>query len=486
MAGVIFSEKDKEQIVSHGLTVEKVEKQIANFTDGFGYLPVEAAAAVGNGIMRPAESEALRYRHVYETAAEELSVVKFVPASGAATRMFKDLFTFAADGVPNRASEMTVENLTRFAFYPALPEGIDGRDDRAKVEAVLEYGASLPKGLIYFHSYPDGPRTAFGEHLSEGAMYARTGDTVRLHFTISEEHRAGFESLLEQVRGRYEELYGVRYEVVFSVQDSGTDTIAVTPENEPFRNGDGSLLFRPAGHGALIENLNSIDADLIFIKNIDNVAPDHLKGDTVTYKKLIAGILLDLKRQKDEVISALENGTDADAAERAARLLEGPLCCRLPAGFAGLDDSQRRQLLLKLLDRPMRVCGMVPNEGEPGGGPFWAANPDGTSSLQIAEPSQVAPDKAHLLKEGTHFNPVDIVCAVKDHKGRKFDLREYSDPSTGFISEKSKDGRKLRAQELPGLWNGAMANWITVFAEVPVSTFTPVKEVIDLLRPEHQ
>ncbi|MCC8019412.1 MAG: DUF4301 family protein [Rikenellaceae bacterium] len=481
----MFSEKDKEQIVSHGLTVEKAEKQIADFIDGFGYLPVEAAAAVGSGIMRPSESEALRYRHAYDTAADDLSVVKFVPASGAATRMFKDLFTFAADGVPNSASEKTVANLDKFAFYPALPEGIDGRDDRAKVEAVLEYGAALPKGLIYFHSYPDGSRTAFGEHLSEGALYARTGDTVRLHFTISEEHRAGFETLLEQVRPRYEELYGVRYEVTFSVQDSGTDTIAVTPENEPFRNADGSLLFRPAGHGALIENLNSIDADIIFIKNIDNVAPDRLKGDTITYKKLIAGILLEMKRLKDEAVTALENREDG-AVDRAAGLLEGPLCCRLPAGFSGLDDGAKRQLLLKLLDRPMRVCGMVPNEGEPGGGPFWAANADGTSSLQIAEPSQVAPEKAHLLSEGTHFNPVDIVCAVKDHKGRKFDLREYTDPSTGFISEKSKDGRKLRALELPGLWNGAMANWITVFAEVPVSTFTPVKEVTDLLRPEHR
>lgn len=483
---MIFTELDKAQILEHGLTVEKVERQIENFKNGFGYLPVVGAAGLGSGIMNPSPAESDKYRDLYDESVDQLSVVKFVPASGAATRMFKDLFSFISDGELNTASRRTVEEITKYAFYPALPEGTEHKSPRDIVQAVLDYGASLPKGLIFFHSYGDGQRRAFEEHLAEGALYARCGDKVKIHFTISEEHRSGFESLLETVRETYENMFGVEYEISFSVQDSGTDTIAVTPGNEPFRNPDGSLLFRPAGHGALIENLNSIDADIIFIKNIDNVAPDRLKGDTVTYKKLIGGILLDLKARKDAIVDRLAGGADGETMDIARKFLEQELFCSMPESFESLGIEGKKAVLLKLLDRPMRVCGMVRNEGEPGGGPFRALNPDGTVSLQIAEPSQIAPDKAHLLKEGTHFNPVDIVCAVKDHKGRKFDLREYTDPSTGFISEKSKDGKKLQAQELPGLWNGAMADWLTVFAEVPVTTFTPVKEVTDLLRPEHQ
>ncbi|MCC8035165.1 MAG: DUF4301 family protein [Rikenellaceae bacterium] len=484
MRDLLFGDRDRDQIRSHGLTEEKVGKQIENFIKGFGYLPVEGAASVANGIIRPTEVQAEKYILEYDANSYGLTIVKFVPASGAATRMFKDLFSFVNTGKENQVAEKTVGGIENFAFYPALPGGIENSDERTVVEAVLRYGAHLPKGLIYFHSYPEGARTAFEEHLAEGAMYARSGNTVKVHFTISEEHRTGFEELVGKIKSRYEQKYGVTYDITFSVQDPATDTIAVTPSNEPFRNQDGTLLFRPAGHGALLENLNRIDADLIFIKNIDNVAPDRLKADTVRYKKLIGGVLLDLKKRADALATGLENGQAGISQVR--EFIENSLSCKLPDSFDTSGPESQKLLLLKLLDRPMRVCGMVKNEGEAGGGPFWVSNSDGTRSLQIAEPSQISPDKAHLLKEGTHFNPVDLVCAVKDRNGNKFDLTGFRDPATGFISEKSKDGKKLKAQELPGLWNGAMADWITLFVEVPVSTFSPVKEVTDLLRPEHQ
>ncbi len=300
---------------------------------------------------------------------------------------------------------------------------------------------------------------------------------MRIHFTVSPEHVAGFEELLAAKVPLYEKRFGVRYEISFSVQKPSTDTLAVNPDNTPFRQDDGTLLFRPAGHGALIENLNEIDADLIFIKNIDNVTTDARRGDTVRYKKVLAGVLLDLQGRAFEYLKALEVG--GAELEPIAEFIGKQLCVKLPAEY----DSA---LLRAVLDRPIRVCGMVRNEGEPGGGPFWVGNPDGTESLQIAESSQIAPDDLPLMQSATHFNPVDLVCGVRDSKGCKFDLRRYTDPATGFISSKSSGGRDLRAQELPGLWNGAMAKWNTVFVDVPVTTFSPVKVVQDLLRPQHQ
>ena len=300
---------------------------------------------------------------------------------------------------------------------------------------------------------------------------------ARLHFTVSPEHKQQVAELLNGVLPQYEKRYGIRYDISFSEQKASTDTIAVNPDNTPFRNEDGSLLFRPAGHGALIENLNAIDADIIFIKNIDNVTTESQRGDTVEYKQVLAGLLLDLQNRCHEILRGMDAG-EADMAQ-VARFIEQRLCVKLP-------EEYYAEMLRSILDRPIRVCGMVRNDGEPGGGPFWVANPDKTVSLQIAESSQISPEDSALLKQATHFNPVDLVCGVKDYKGRKFDLTKFTDPDTGFISEKSKDGRPLRAQELPGLWNGAMARWNTVFVQVPISTFTPVKVVCDLLRPQHQ
>lgn len=477
----MFTEKDLHQIEQHGLTREAVERQIENFRRGFPFLKVVRAASPGDGVVVVDAAAANAAQARYEQAAHGLSVVKFVPASGAATRMFKELFEFVNEGKRGKGIDTLLENIERFAFWPELKAVLpEGADDRTVVSCIVKQGLNYgqkPKGLVTFHAYPDGARKAVEEHLVEGAAYASTDGVARIHFTVSPEHRAGFESLLAEKVPLYEKRFGIRYEISFSVQKPSTDTIAVNPDNTPFRQEDGSLLFRPAGHGALIENLNEIDADIIFIKNIDNVTTDARRGDTIRYKKVLAGLLLELQEQAFAHLRALEAGT-ADLAEVAA-FVEQRLCVKLPAAY----DAA---LLRAVLDRPIRVCGMVRNEGEPGGGPFWVANPDGTESLQIAESSQISPDDMPLMKSATHFNPVDLVCGVRTSQGGKFDLRRYTDPSTGFISSKSSGGRELRAQELPGLWNGAMARWNTVFVDVPITTFSPVKVVQDLLRPQHQ
>lgn len=477
----MFTEKDLQQIEKHGLTPDAVERQLENFRRGFPFLKVVRAASPGDGVMVVGDAEAAAAVARYEREADRLGIVKFVPASGAATRMFKELFEFVNEGKRGKGIDTLLDNIGRFAFWPELKAVLPpDADDKATVRAIVKDGLGYgqkPKGLVTFHAYPEGARKAVEEHLVEGAVYAAARGVARIHFTVSPEHIAGFETLLAEKVPVYEQRFGIRYDISFSVQKPSTDTLAVNPDNTPFRQDDGTLLFRPAGHGALIENLNEIDADLIFIKNIDNVTTDARRGDTVRYKKVLAGVLLDLQGRAFEYLKALEVG--GAELEPIAEFIEKQLCVKLPAEY----DSA---LLRAVLDRPIRVCGMVRNEGEPGGGPFWVGNPDGTESLQIAESSQIAPDDLPLMQSATHFNPVDLVCGVRDSKGCKFDLRRYTDPATGFISSKSSGGRDLRAQELPGLWNGAMAKWNTVFVDVPVTTFSPVKVVQDLLRPQHQ
>ena len=477
----MFTEKEREQIEAHGLTVEQVELQIENFRKGFPYLKVVSAASPADGILTLSPEEVAAAVSRYEAEAPKLKIQKFVPASGAATRMFKELFEFVNEGKRGAGIDQLIDNLDKFAFYPELQQFVtEDADDKAKVEAIVKsglcYGAK-PKGLVTFHAYPEGNRKAVEEHLAEGAMYASSNGVAKIHFTVSPEHIEGFRALLDEKLAQYEEQFGIKYEISFSVQKSSTDTIAVNPDNTPFRTDEGNLLFRPAGHGALIANLNEIDADIIFVKNIDNVTTDARKGDTITYKKALAGILVGLQAEAVEHLAALNAGC-ADV-QKVAKFIEERLCVKLPAEY----DAA---LLCSILDRPIRVCGMVRNEGEPGGGPFWVANPDGTQSLQIAESSQIAPEDMPLMKSATHFNPVDLVCGVRKANGEKFDLTQYTDPETGFISSKSSGGRELRAQELPGLWNGAMAKWNTIFVDVPISTFSPVKVVQDLLRPQHQ
>ena len=477
----MFSKEDLQQIEQHGLTQAQVEQQIENFRKGFPYLKIVRAAAAGDGVLVMIDEQIAQAEARYNDVAANIKVVKFVPASGAATRMFKELFEYVNDDKRTPGIDKLLDNIEKFAFWPELSKYImpDSPDEEI-VESIVKTGlcyGSKPKGLVTFHSYPEGNRKAVEEHLVEGALYARSGDEVYIHFTVSSEHMGGFWDVLGATQPYYEERFGVKYNVSFSVQKPSTDTIAVNPDNTPFRTDDGKLLFRPAGHGALIENLNDIDADIIFVKNIDNVTTDERRGDTVKYKKALAGLLLELQEQAFEYLKVLEVG-GADL-EPIAKFVEEKLCVKLP-------EDYNTELLKAVLNRPIRVCGVVRNQGEPGGGPFWVSSADGTESLQIAESSQIAPVDMHLIQSATHFNPVDLVCGVKDSRGRKFDLTKYTDPETGFISSKSSGGRDLRAQELPGLWNGAMANWNTVLVEVPITTFSPVKVVQDLLRPEHQ
>lgn len=474
---------------AHGLTEAAVEEQLEHFRRGFPYSEIVRPAVAGDGVVCLDEAALRRLEARYEAASRTERIVKFVPASGAATRMFKGLYEFLSSGREDGATAEVLASLDRFAFGARLRAILPaGASARQTVEAIvgepgLGYG-SLPKALILFHAYADAPRTALEEHLVEGAAYACSDGEVNIHFTVSPEHRAGFEALLEEVLPRYAARYGVHYRIGMSEQKPSTDTVAVNPDNTLFRQADGSLLFRPAGHGALIENLNELQADIVFVKNIDNVTTDARRGDTIRYKRALAGLLVELREELFALLRRADAGDTTEAwAAQAERFLRERLSLVLPASVAAAD---RVAWLRRMLDRPLRVCGMVRNEGEPGGGPFWVANADGTQTLQIAESSQISPDDMHLMKDATHFNPVDLVCGVRRADGTKFDLTKYVDPETGFISSKSSGGRELRAQELPGLWNGAMAHWNTVFVDVPVSTFSPVKVVQDLLRPQHR
>lgn len=507
----MLTHEDKELLAKKGISEEKIAEQLACFEKGFPFLKLSAAASVENGgIMLAAEADQQRYLAAWDAyKAGDKKIVKFVPASGAASRMFKNMFEFlGADyNVPTTDFEKKFfDHIHNFAFYNDLNaacmdntgKNIDAliaeKNYKAVVANLLEaaglnYG-SLPKGLLKFHRYADGVRTPLEEHLVEGALYAagKSGD-VFVHFTVSTEHRELFQKLVDSKAAEYAAKYGVNYHISFSEQKPSTDTVAADMENKPFRDKDGKLLFRPGGHGALIENLNDLDADVVFIKNIDNVVPDRLKDDTVTYKKLLAGVLVTLQKQAFEYLKLLDSGSYRhDELENIIRFVQQQLHCRR-ADLKDLEDADLVIYLRKKLNRPMRVCGMVKNVGEPGGGPFLAYNPDGTVSLQILESSQIDmndAEKKAMFEKGTHFNPVDLVCAVRNYKGEKFNLLNYVDKATGFISYKSKNGKDLKALELPGLWNGSMSDWNTVFVEVPLSTFNPVKTVNDLLREQHQ
>ena len=506
----MFSKEDIAQFATRGISVEQAEKQLYEFRTGFPYLELDAAASVSNGILLMSDSQAKSYIDAWEEyRAENHKITKFVPASGAASRMFKDLFAFldADYSEPQTPFEKKFfAEIEKFAFFSELNsvcarnEGngvlklIESKNYKAVVSNLLEakglnYGA-LPKGLLKFHRYGKTSRTPLEEHLVEGALYASSADShVNLHFTVSPEHRELFRTLSSTVCEEMSRRYGLVYNINFSEQKPSTDTIAADADNNPFRNDDGTILFRPGGHGALIANLNEIDSDIVFIKNIDNVVPDHLKNDTVIFKKLIAGVLVSLQAKNFVYLRLLDSGNyDRSRLNDMVAFLENTFCCRKD----GTDKMSDRELVSYLrgkFNRPMRVCGMVRNVGEPGGGPFIARNSDDSFSLQILESSQIDMSNAEskrMFCEGTHFNPVDIVCGIRDYNGQKFDLMKYVDQSTGFISSKSKNGRELKALELPGLWNGAMSDWNTVFVEVPLSTFNPVKTVNDLLREQHQ
>ncbi len=499
----MLTQQDLKQLAQKGISEQQIETQLGQFKTGFPFLKLEAAAAIGHGIVAPDATAGRKYVETWQQyKAAGRKVVKFVPASGAASRMFKDMFAFVDADYDKPTTDFEkkyFDNIQKFAFYQELDAVCQKNEGKGVKELMaagnykavaanmlkaegLNYG-QLPKGLLLFHNYPEGPRTPMEEHLVEGALYAASNGEAHVHFTVSHEHMELFKQKVAQKADYYAKKYGIHYDISFSEQKPSTDTVAANPDGTPFRNSDGSLLFRPGGHGALIENLNEIDADIIFVKNIDNVVPDRLKQDTVAWKQIIAGVLVSLQQKAFEYLRLLDAGANDAQLKEMAEFVEKCLCVN-PMG-AKVDADYLR----KKLNRPMRVCGVVKNVGEPGGGPFLTYNQDGTVSLQILESSQI--DKSNkeymeMFTKGTHFNPVDLVCAVKNYKGEAFDLPKYVDPTTGFISQKSKSGKELQALELPGLWNGAMSDWSTVFVEVPLSTFNPVKTVNDLLRDQHQ
>ena len=505
----MLSTDDLKLLAEKGITEQQIQHQLQQFREGFPYLKLRAAAAIGNGIIAPSDTECQALVEAWDDyKAEGHHITKFVPASGAASRMFKNMFEFrdGAHDAPQSDFERTYfDHIENFAFYPALDdacqvlygEGVQALIVAGRYKDVvnamldedgLNYG-QLPKGLLQFHAYEDCARTPLEEHLVEAALYAVSNGQTDVHFTVSTEHRQLFEELVERVLPIYEEKYKIRYKVSFSEQKPSTDTLAATMDNEPFRTDDGRLLFRPGGHGALIQNLSDLDSDIVFIKNIDNVVPDRLKPATTLWKQVIAGVLVNAQRQTFEYLRHLDAGNVGQAElQEMCHFLRHDLCTEVP-GITEMTEEQLIGVLYQKFNRPMRVCGVVKNVGEPGGGPFLAFNADGSVSPQILESSQIDahnPAYMAMFTGGTHFNPVDLVCAIRDYQGNRFDLPHYVDPATGFISYKSKNGKELKALELPGLWNGAMSDWSTIFVEVPLETFNPVKTVNDLLREQHQ
>jgi hypothetical protein len=481
---------DEKILQDRGIRPDELLKHRRMIERGFPFVRLHGNAEPGKHIkvLTPGERDAFRDRYA---ADEELEVMKFVPASGAASRMFKELFGFLEDQAPSETVKAFIDNLDRYPFFGELRDqsGLNFAEGNAIGKRAIEfllseegmnYGA-MPKGLIPFHRYPDGHhRTAFEEHFHEGAMYAKKKNVVKLHFTIPHENTEEVKDHLQGIMAALSERYETRFEVETSIQKPSTDTPALYSDGTGFvRKEDGQLLFRPAGHGALIENLNDLDSDLIFVKNIDNVVPDRLKPLTVEYKEVLAGMLLEVRE-----------GIHMHCRAFASRAFDRDDCLGFISKWFGEDCSTYSdQELFAQLNRPLRVCGMVKNEGEPGGGPFLVAEPTGNPSLQIVEKAQI--DKADeaqqaILNAATHFNPVDLVLSVKDHEGKKFDLLEYRNEQTGMVVDKTFEGRQIKALELPGLWNGAMHYWNTIFVEVPLETFNPVKTVFDLQRPNHR
>ena len=507
----MLTSEDLKNIEKRGISKEMIEAQLQRFESGFPFLKINSVATVGNGIVKLSAEDLAKCLTAWkEFQNTGHAIEKFVPASGAASRMFKNMFAFATSGntVPTTDFEKQYfEHISKFAFYPDLNKACVKLYNKnvqelmaagqyvEVVKAMLDAGGLnygfLPKALLKFHKAAGGKaHTPLEEHLEEGAQYAADKQkVVHLHFTVSPEHRGAFEKLLAEKQSLYEQVWGVKYDVSMSEQKASTDTIAVNVDNSVYRDADGELLFRPAGHGALLENLNEREATVVFIKNIDNVVPSKLRSTTVKYKRAIAGYLVQIQAKVAEMLTRLEHKTycEKDLKEMLS-YLENELSIHYDAA-RDMGEEELAAYIERKLNRPIRVCGMVKNEGEPGGGPYVAYNADGSCSPQILEAAQIDASNADavaLMQSGTHFNPVDLVCYLKDYKGNKFDLKQYVDSETGLISMKSKGGVEIKALELPGLWNGSMSDWITVFVEVPIETFNPVKTVNDLLREQHQ
>lgn len=513
-----FLDTDLKQLKHKGITKKTVEKQLIRLKNGMSYSDLIAAATLKKGIESFDENEIKDYVELYETNQDKLSIVKFVPASGAASRMFKFLFQFLkkydpdAQTIKEYAERQNdtlilsfIENLEAFPFYNEVILQLkktnleyDGLSSDQKhllfVKTMLDTNALnysfFPKGLLPFHKYGRESITAFQEHLFESTLYACSNGSANLHFTVSKQHHNYFLEVLHQIKNSLEQKTNTTFKVSFSYQKEATETVALTNKDKVYRTDDDSILFRPAGHGALLENLNDLDNDLVFIKNIDNIVVSNKNIEVSKYKKLLAGVLLDVQKEVFSNLHKLDKGhlTQADF-KLIALFLRYRLNVPIVQNFDALTAEQKTVFLKEKLNRPIRVCGMVKNEGEPGGGPFWVKDKTGSISLQIVEFAQIdfrRKNQQELVYKATHFNPTDLVCGVKNYKGEKFNLLDFVDPEAAFITMKTQNGTEIKALELPGLWNGSMAYWNSIFVEVPLETFNPVKTVNDLLKPAHQ
>lgn len=504
----MFSQKDLKQIGSKGIHIDEINQQIKHFHQGFPPSDITMPATCGKGIAALSDGDEQHYLDVFLDNAPDFRMCRFIPASGAATRMFKDLYG-ALEKLEGRSRSEQEEwiqdhaelkqffrKLEKYPFYEDLGLNENTRPDEVLRQVLTEEGLNYgnkPKGLLKFHKYSARDRrTAFEEHVREAVKYCASRQRmVRIHLTVSPDHLDGFQTEAARIVPSVEKETGMNIDLSFSFQKPETDTLAVDLDNRPFRNSDGSLLFRPAGHGALIRNLDALESDLVFISNIDNVAPDDRKNTRVKYKQILGGVLLEVRSKVFYYLQQLngEEKVEKTRLDSMVNYLHERLGIAIPDRLEDWDASELRKWLIASMNRPIRVCGMVRNEGEPGGGPFYVRSESGEVSLQIVESSQIDmknPEKALLVRESTHFNPVDLVCSIRDYQGKKFNLTHYVDHNTGFISEKSVGGKSLKALELPGLWNGAMARWLTLFVEVPIETFSPVKTVFDLIRKEHR
>lgn len=508
-----FSKKDLKSIENQGITLNVVQEQLTRFQQGFPPANLTNIVSPGNGVKVLNEPEIEALTNYYANVSSQKQIYKFVPASGAASRMFRPLFGWLQD--PEVAMKKDGDNLNtffqqirKFAFYESLSKKL--LEEGKHIEQLLKkknyapilqsllndtglgYG-QLPKALLKFHKYTDRSRTAIEEHLVEGANYCVGANrTVNLHITLSDQHIASFEKHMDEVQRYYEDLYNVTFQISISTQNTATNTIAVTPDNQPFRDENGELVFRPGGHGALLENLNQIDADIVFIKNVDNVVPDRLKPTTFKYKKVLGGLLCEYQKKIFDYLREIDQGTENELSlaleNELTDFFQKELCLILPTSFQQWTGFEKKDYIYQKLNRPLRMCGIVETSGKTGGGPYWVLNTDNSISLQLVESPQIDmtnPIYKEIYETSTYFNITDLACAFRDYRGKKFDLMKYRDKETGFISQKSKNGRDLKALELPGLWNGSMADWNTIFIEVPTITFNPVKTVTDLLNDAH-
>ncbi|GAB1858241.1 hypothetical protein MHTCC0001_30780 [Flavobacteriaceae bacterium MHTCC 0001] len=514
----MFTATDKTQFEGKGITLDQINAQVSLLKNGMSFSNLVSAATIGKGIESYSASEIEDIISYYETKKEDVNIVKFVPASGAASRMFKFLFQFLNNFDPSNETIASyaekqndklivtfAENLESFPFYEEVLSKVkvkhadfDGlsKDEKclAIVKTMLEEDglnySFLPKGLLPFHKYEDGAITAFQEHLFEATLYASSGNTANLHFTVSEKHHEYFKSELEGFKANLEAETNVKFNVSYSYQKEATETLALTMDDDIFRDEDGSILFRPGGHGALLQNLNELDNDIVFIKNIDNIVVADKNVKISEYKKLLGGVLLKAQEQVFEFLRDLDKeDVSEEKLHEITKFVSSRINVVINEGFDDYTVEEKKAYLKDKLDRPIRACGIVKNEGEPGGGPFWVKDENGNISLQIAEFAQIDFDnqsQEDIADNATHFNPTDFVCGIKNYKGEKFNLMEYVDTNAAFITMKTKNGMDMKVLELPGLWNGSMAYWNSICVEVPVETFNPVKTVNDLLKPAHQ